>query len=88
MRYIFVVKGHNKWREFHSRWRRERLSQDSQYTTVSSMQDGVARCGTRCFDDYRVCGVNDFGVCGCRRRSRGVFGFVVWGIEGGGLATQ
>ena len=39
------------------------VSQDTQYTAVSSMQYGVvARCVVYCIDVFGVGGIDDFGV--------------------------
>ena len=43
--------------------RRRVVSQDTQYTAVSSMQYGVvARCVVYCIDVFGVGGIDDFGV--------------------------
>ena len=60
------------------------MSQDTQYTTVSSMQYGVvARCVVYCIDVFGVGGIDDFGV----RALLCVLLFIGGCIEGGVSAT-
>ena len=43
---------------------RLKMSQDTRYAAVSSMQYGVVtRCCACCIDDFRMCGVDDSCVC-------------------------
>ena len=58
---MWMATSKSELRSRRSHRRRRVVSQDTQYTAVSSMQYGVvARCGVCCIADFRVCGIDGF----------------------------